>query len=895
MANYANLKSDIAGVIRTNNNEEITGDILQEQLLGMVDSLGAGFQYKGVATPTTAPGTPDENVFYIASTAGTYTNFGGKVVADGEVAILKYNGSWAKEVTGAATAARVTQLGQKVDEFAQGKFYGYFTNAEDLPTGEEETGFAYVGAAAPFAVYNYDGTEWIDSGVTIDRIPAGNGEDIDYNAEGLLQFADRNYDAQNPGGMGYVILRKNKTFAEQVTQQNTIYEIRYHFDLDDVSVQIPANCVLRFVGGSLGNGTIVGNGTIIWAGSYQIFAVGVAKYRGYSTSQPANVHQWGYGYARRISGSDVIISGTWGNCIVDPAWVGLDNCPENEDASLKIQRFLDLYREDVSAIVPQATYRCYNPIHIKRSVDFSYSELKICDYSDIYDDTIPLPEGALSLPSEDVGGLETPYGILQMRDTDNGHYLKNVVIDGNRANNTEAIKFGMGGLVVLYLAPNGFLFENVTIQNSNGNLVLGGSGSFDATFRNCIFKHSVEHGFYNHFNSGTVSFYDCDFVDIGDSADMISARSGAAYIWKLTMLDDTISTLSSRFVRCEFKNTTTLTYRASFDWEGMSSAVFNSCEFSGLASSYLRQTAPLMEISLVNCEGYFPTFSTLNTIITVDRHRGGKLLVDNCFKSIKDSLFESNYVGNPQSTFDGDFAEKINEPIEISNCDVLLSENLTTNAITLNFNNCRIVKDGGGISWVGSNAGTLSLTHCQVFGRGNNIHSSSSGSVIKLEDTIFSWSSPGYVFDARGNVIINNAIAINCVLFDGSKSPTITDNTNYSYRYNNSNAQILKRGNYFGLLKSLIENVSGIKNIKPGAGGGEQAYCTSYYKFPVWWSGTRWQNALGEPIAPKVGATSARPSATDVGAGYTYFDTTLGKMIVSNGSTWVNMDGSALS
>lgn len=116
MANYANLKSDIAGVIRTNNNEEITGDILQEQLLGMVDSLGAGFQYKGVATPTTAPGTPDENVFYIASTAGTYTNFGGLAVAEGEVAILKYNGSWAKEVTGAATAAQVTQLGQEVKD-----------------------------------------------------------------------------------------------------------------------------------------------------------------------------------------------------------------------------------------------------------------------------------------------------------------------------------------------------------------------------------------------------------------------------------------------------------------------------------------------------------------------------------------------------------------------------------------------------------------------------------------------------------------------------------------------------------------------------------------------------------------------------------------------------------
>lgn len=115
MANYANLKSDIAGVIRTNNNEEITGDILQEQLFNMVGELGAGYQYMGIAIPTTNPGSPDANVFYIASTAGTYTNFGGAVVADGEVAVLKYNGTWTKEVSGAATAAQVTQLGREVE------------------------------------------------------------------------------------------------------------------------------------------------------------------------------------------------------------------------------------------------------------------------------------------------------------------------------------------------------------------------------------------------------------------------------------------------------------------------------------------------------------------------------------------------------------------------------------------------------------------------------------------------------------------------------------------------------------------------------------------------------------------------------------------------------------
>lgn len=98
------MKAGITANIRQNDSQLITGAILQGQLLAMVNELGAGYQFMGVATPVTDPGTPDEKVFYIASEAGTYTNFGGIIVAEGEVAILKYDGTWDKEVTGAANA-----------------------------------------------------------------------------------------------------------------------------------------------------------------------------------------------------------------------------------------------------------------------------------------------------------------------------------------------------------------------------------------------------------------------------------------------------------------------------------------------------------------------------------------------------------------------------------------------------------------------------------------------------------------------------------------------------------------------------------------------------------------------------------------------------------------------
>lgn len=125
MANYANLKATIDANIKANGTEAITGPVLNSVLTAAVNTLGAGYQFMGVATTSTSPGTPDANVFYIAATPGTYTNFGGLTVADGEVAILKYNGSWTKEVTGAATAAQLTQLGQKVYDLVDKVYTGY--------------------------------------------------------------------------------------------------------------------------------------------------------------------------------------------------------------------------------------------------------------------------------------------------------------------------------------------------------------------------------------------------------------------------------------------------------------------------------------------------------------------------------------------------------------------------------------------------------------------------------------------------------------------------------------------------------------------------------------------------------------------------------------------------
>lgn len=93
MANYNNLISAIQEVIKQNGNNAITGNILQQTLISMITNLGVGYQYAGLATPVTNPGTPDQKVFYLAG-PGEYPNFNAAVVNGNEIGVFMYDSQW---------------------------------------------------------------------------------------------------------------------------------------------------------------------------------------------------------------------------------------------------------------------------------------------------------------------------------------------------------------------------------------------------------------------------------------------------------------------------------------------------------------------------------------------------------------------------------------------------------------------------------------------------------------------------------------------------------------------------------------------------------------------------------------------------------------------------------
>ena len=149
MSNYNSLKTTIDANIKQNGRQEITGQILNSVLNQMVTTLGAGYQFAGVATldPVTDPGTPDAKVFYIANGKGTYTNFGGVEVTEDDVVVLYWDSSWHKVSTGIASNEELSELGQNLNYIAQG---GYIQN-QDLSKGASAIEAKYPSATGEIA------------------------------------------------------------------------------------------------------------------------------------------------------------------------------------------------------------------------------------------------------------------------------------------------------------------------------------------------------------------------------------------------------------------------------------------------------------------------------------------------------------------------------------------------------------------------------------------------------------------------------------------------------------------------------------------------------------------------------------------------------------------------
>lgn len=170
MANYSELIATINEYIKTNGSGAITGQVLNDVLNGMVSALGENYAFGGVATPSTNPGTPTKNVFYLASQAGTYTYFGNIVFRQG-ISVLVYDGTgWGGNQILSFDSADVSSSAK-----------GIFASQAALNTAYPNPivgWYAYVGNSIPLALYKCETTgTWINTGIGVS------------NLQGVEQFA----------------------------------------------------------------------------------------------------------------------------------------------------------------------------------------------------------------------------------------------------------------------------------------------------------------------------------------------------------------------------------------------------------------------------------------------------------------------------------------------------------------------------------------------------------------------------------------------------------------------------------------------------------------------------------------------------------------------------------
>jgi hypothetical protein len=114
MGNYEELKAAVASVIETNGNQEITGAILQNALLSIISTVGSNATFAGIATPDTNPGAPDQNVFWIATENGTYSNFNGEKIFNECAIFVNKTNEWKRVNFDIASMDLIRSLNEQI-------------------------------------------------------------------------------------------------------------------------------------------------------------------------------------------------------------------------------------------------------------------------------------------------------------------------------------------------------------------------------------------------------------------------------------------------------------------------------------------------------------------------------------------------------------------------------------------------------------------------------------------------------------------------------------------------------------------------------------------------------------------------------------------------------------
>lgn len=697
----------------------------------------------------------------------------------------------------------------------------------------------------------------------------------------LLKLKDRS--ALN--GIGYVILRKNKTFAEQVTKANTIYEIRYDFDLRNNTIELPENVYFYFCGGKIVNGNLVANhrlaNTELYAKDFDfgndtnllkfLFEQARMGVRVFLENRIYNINTSNQliSLKDRIAGHRAFIfcDGVKGfyldgngaelvndlsSDVTNSLYVSLIEFFDSSDVTIK-----NISLKGTAAEVGVNTEKVSGQIFVQVSgncdnfnIDIKGEKLGRVFHADSYTQPINSSlRNGLSNSSIKVDGVNVGYPIAIMR--------------GDNLNIINNFDYAHRGL---YL--NGV--TNSTIFSSGKNPVY--------TQVHCLLTND----WYN--NERIV----CDALDlhIHDTGSDANVVSGVTILAVSSQLNDNaednelIKQHYSAYISASENANVTLTsfdtsycdhnyidadiylsnVKANIDIARFSEMPHGNIRFHGFGRKD-KQSFCLMRSSAQMKDDTQITFYDCHAVYDIQKIQDGNGDIAAATKAV----LRWERCGG-----------KINMPIEGCSPKVEISDNRELTITGIKFN---LQTDNISYQNDLSNFGYSLITYATL---------SSSQSLVP------SFALPlGCVYMLQ--IYNSSASQINITM---SGSYTMAGSAQYLSIPANSHEILLICNTAVGVNKlrfeklrmSQFNNLTYLNDIKQKMVG--DMCLVADFTRAGWWTGSRWIDADGFELRAKVSNT--RPSLGSVDAGFTMYDSSAKKMILWNGGSWVNMDGSAL-
>lgn len=783
MGNYERLKEAIKAVVKTNGKQEITGQVMQDALLAITSSFGQGALFAGIATPETNPLTPDQNVFYLASQSGVYPNFNSLSVNEDEIVVFSLsNGQWTKQLLSLGGGGSVTIVNEP-DE-------------EDLTTVPQ----------------------------TADK--------------NVIRFKNRLYDEANASGKGYKILRKywkevngvrkNILTQDMINDANTIYEIRYDFDLNGAEIQIKEGCVLNFVGGSLNNGTInFNNAKIISVGNNVL--------------------------------NDISLKGNY-NGDFNVKWFNID---ETKSCTLYLQNAINIIQGTKNTLyIPNGVYLLTPQENAGIKYHLLISDSITVIGEDKYKTILRRVLPDLSNPQQANYGDNNEYGhLIEIKSTPQSEkfnlYFKGMTLDGNQ--NWEHLKWGNlkdklihinGDRIVdrldyinlncinnaseacynvAYRNNTVTRFINCTFKNNGGSS--GNSGGDDVIYNNCEFINAnIEHSWSPYGQDGTLIVENCSFKNRFDnflSSNFQLDRPDTFSKNKKVLIRNNIFYIESQY----YEN-----YVQHFEKVGNKVIIVSQAELVNINNNYF----------------YNVGFNT---------NYGGSIISEDIqYKFVKEcNFYNNNIIGDSaivlaretlikfyNNTFSSIFIKNRANLYEYNNMILrTIKDASISSEFKVNLKKEQLYSIAIGVKEVKANLNVTVLIIRQSTGKTvfNKIlpFSDNKKNIVNIKTLD---DASAYIIRTIANIQTSLEITVHEDVYEGSDYLTTTCEGLTKYRDK---------------------------------------------EFFVW-DGAKWVVVLN--INNKIGETNQRPQ--NIPIGFQYYDTTLKKYIVWNGTEWTNMDGTTL-